>query len=197
MPPESRPHRARRATRIISVRTRPIDKCTAWVTIGPLRFRAALGRGGIRHRKREGDGATPVGTFRLLILLFRRDRCQPPKGGLPMRQIADESGWCDDPASPNYNRPVPLPARHSAETLARADRLYDMVAVLDHNIRPRKRGAGSAIFLHVAAPDFRPTEGCIALKPGDLRHLLALAGPRCAIVTGGPPIPVRRRRTGR
>jgi L,D-peptidoglycan transpeptidase YkuD (ErfK/YbiS/YcfS/YnhG family) len=43
------------------------------------------------------------------------------------------------------------------------------------------RGAGSAIFLHVAAPDFAPTEGCIAIARDALVALLGLLGPGSAI----------------
>ena len=44
-----------------------------------------------------------------------------------------------------------------------ADDLYDACIVLDWNIRPRRRGRGSAIFFHLARPDFTPTQGCVAV----------------------------------
>ena len=71
-----------------------------------------------------------------------------------------------------YNRQVSLPCRGSHENLWRPDRLYDLVIVLDYNIHPRRKSRGSAIFLHCAPPGFAPTEGCVALRPGDLRRLL-------------------------
>ncbi len=90
---------------------------------------------------------------------------------LPVKPISRDDGWCDAPADRNYNRPVRLPYAASAEAVWRADRLYDIVVVLSHNTRPRVRGSGSAIFLHVAKPGYAPTEGCIALRR---EHLLAL-----------------------
>lgn len=85
-------------------------------------------------------------------------------------------GWCDAPSDPNYNRQVRYPYRASAEALWRDDGLYDLVAVLDYNVRPRVRGRGSAIFMHVARPGYLPTEGCIALRKDHLRRLLSLTG---------------------
>lgn len=56
--------------------------------------------------------------------------------------------------------------------MLRQDRLYDAVIVLDWNVTERRRGRGSAIFLHVARPGFAPTEGCVAVAPDAMRWLL-------------------------
>lgn len=137
------------------------------------RVRCALGRGGIRIDKREGDGATPAGAFPLRRLLFRADRLAKPVTGLPAEAIRADDGWCDDPRNPSYNRPVRLPFAASHEKLWRADALYDLVAVVGHNDNPPVPGMGSAIFLHVAKPDWGPTEGCVALTRDDFLRLLA------------------------
>ncbi len=138
-------------------------------------WRCAIGRGGVRRDKREGDGATPVGTWPLRRVLYRPDRGDPPETALSVAPLAPEDGWCDDPAHADYNRPVtlPHPARH--ERLWRDDRLYDFVVVLGHNDDPVVPGAGSAVFLHVAQDDYAPTEGCVALAAADLRALLRQA----------------------
>jgi L,D-peptidoglycan transpeptidase YkuD (ErfK/YbiS/YcfS/YnhG family) len=146
-----------------------------WVELGGLRFRCALGRGGIVARKREGDGATPAGAWGLCEVLWRADRGRRPATGLAARAIRSGDGWCDAPLDRNYNRPVRHPYPASAERLWREDRLYDVVVVVDYNRRPRVRGRGSAIFIHVSRPDYAPTEGCIALAERDLRRLLARA----------------------
>ena len=96
--------------------------------------------------------------------------------------IIDDDGWCDDPVDRNYNRLVTLPSRRSAEGLKRADQLYDLVLVLGYNDRPRVRGKGSAIFVHLARPGLSPTDGCIALSPHDLRMLLTELRPDSTIV---------------
>ena len=66
-------------------------------------------------RKREGDGATPVGCWRLLQVLYRADRIRRPTTGLPARAIGPNDGWCDAPDDRNYNRLVRRPYGASAE----------------------------------------------------------------------------------
>lgn len=140
--------------------------------LGGLVVRAAIGRGGITAHKREGDGATPAGLLKLRRVLFRADRLAAPPCAVPREPIAPDDGWCDDPGSPDYNRMIrlPHPARH--EVLWRADPLYDVIGVLGWNDAPTIPGRGSAIFLHVARPDYAPTEGCIALARPDLLAVL-------------------------
>jgi L,D-peptidoglycan transpeptidase YkuD (ErfK/YbiS/YcfS/YnhG family) len=160
---------------------------TALVTAdGLLRFRGqtlrcALGKGGIRPGKQEGDGATPAGLLPVRRVLWRADRGPRPRTPLPAEPIAPEDGWCDDPGHRDYNRAVqlPHPARH--ERLWREDAVYDVIGVLGWNDDPVERGRGSAIFLHLAREDFRPTEGCVALAPRDLRAVLE-AGLRGLVV---------------
>ena len=131
----------------------------------------------MRRDKREGDGATPVGRFALRRLLYRRDRLPAaPATALPAAVIGRDDGWCDDPGDPAYNRPVRLPYPASHERLWREDGLYDLVVVLGHNDDPPVPGLGSAVFLHVARPDYGPTEGCVALARDDLLVLLEGCG---------------------
>ncbi|MFO1189360.1 MAG: L,D-transpeptidase family protein [Alphaproteobacteria bacterium] len=136
------------------------------------RARCALGRGGIRGDKREGDGATPAGTFALRSVLYRADRLARPATRLPVEMIGPRDGWCDDPSHPHYNRRVRLPFTASHERLWRRDRLYNLVVVVGHNDSPPRPGLGSAIFIHVASPRYSPTAGCIALARADLLRLL-------------------------
>jgi L,D-peptidoglycan transpeptidase YkuD (ErfK/YbiS/YcfS/YnhG family) len=135
-------------------------------------------------RKREGDGATPSGVWRLTQVLYRADRVQRPRTGLPVRPLKVDDGWCDAVGDRNYNRAVRHPYAASAERLWREDALYDVIVVLDHNQRPRVQGAGSAIFMHVARPGYRPTEGCIALARHHLLMVLANAGPETQVIVG-------------
>ncbi|MDT7953048.1 MAG: L,D-transpeptidase family protein [Acetobacteraceae bacterium] len=141
--------------------------------LGSHLCRATIGHGGRTLHKREGDGATPIGTLPLRRILYRADRVPRPVSAVPAMPLAPHDGWCDDPADRAYNTAVRLPydARH--ESLWRADAVYDVIGVLGWNDRPVERGAGSAIFLHVARPDYAPTEGCIALALPDLRAVLA------------------------
>jgi len=140
-------------------------------------FRCVLGRGGVKADKREGDGATPVGTYPLRRVLWRADRLERPETGLPAAPIAPDDGWCDDPADPAYNRPVTRPYPASHEELWREDGVYDVIVVLGHNDDPVVPGLGSAVFMHVARPDREPTAGCVALPLPDLLRLLKDCGP--------------------
>jgi L,D-peptidoglycan transpeptidase YkuD (ErfK/YbiS/YcfS/YnhG family) len=145
---------------------------------------AVVGRSGVRVDKREGDGATPAGTYPLLVVLYRPDRIAQPASHLPVRALAPDDGWVDDPADANYNRLVMLPYPASAERLWREDNLYDALVVIGYNTDPIIPGAGSAIFLHVAAPDFAPTAGCVAVAKDVLLGLLPLLGPGSRITIG-------------
>lgn len=150
---------------------------------GAREVRCALGRGGTvaAADKREGDGATPLGVWEMRRVLYRPDRGAAPVTALPSRPITPRDGWCDAPGDPAYNRPVELPYPASCERMWRDDRLYDRVVVLAHNDDPPVAGLGSAIFLHVAKPDYAPTQGCVALAPADLEALLAEARPGDAL----------------
>lgn len=151
------------------------------LTAGNHVFPVVLGRGGIRVDKREGDGATPRGRFRLLRLWYRADRLPRPRSLLPTRKIRNDDGWCEDPRDRNYNRPVNLSPSSAADRLWRDDHLYDLIIELDHNTRPRIPYRGSAVFIHFARKDFTPTAGCVALKRGDLQKLLSLLARDCWI----------------
>jgi L,D-peptidoglycan transpeptidase YkuD (ErfK/YbiS/YcfS/YnhG family) len=145
-------------------------------------LRCALGRSGVRAAKREGDGATPRGTFALERTHYRRDRILRPRTALALRSTRPADGWCDAASDRNYNRPVTHPYPVSAEHLWRRDGLYDLLVVVDYNRRPRRRGCGSAIFMHVAGTGLAPTEGCIALARRDLVKVLAATGPGTRLV---------------
>jgi L,D-peptidoglycan transpeptidase YkuD (ErfK/YbiS/YcfS/YnhG family) len=134
--------------------------------------RCAIGPAGIAAKSAEGDGVTPQGTFPLRRIFYRADRIQEPKSILPVRATGPADGWCDASADPNYNRLVKLPYPASAENMWRDDHLYDLVAVVGFNDDPVVPGRGSAIFLHLAKPDYRPTAGCVALAEADLRAAL-------------------------
>jgi L,D-peptidoglycan transpeptidase YkuD (ErfK/YbiS/YcfS/YnhG family) len=157
----------------IIVRRAPGRPCQARVQLNHGVRTAAIGRGSVRPLKREGDGGTPLGRFPVRLILYRSDRVPRPRTQLPLRAIRTDDGWCDDPADRNYNRLVRLPSKRGAEGLMREDGLYDYVLVLGYNDRPRIKGRGSAIFVHLARPGYTPTEGCIAFSRRDLLAVIA------------------------
>jgi L,D-peptidoglycan transpeptidase YkuD (ErfK/YbiS/YcfS/YnhG family) len=141
-------------------------------------FPCAVGRAGIGDKRAEGDGVTPAGRHRIEAVLVRGDRLRW-RGG---RAIRPFDGWSDDPADPGYNGPVQRPSRFGCEAMRRADRMYDLVAVLDWNRRPVVAGRGSAIFLHVWRKPRHPTAGCVGFRRADLAWILARWTPRDRVV---------------
>ena len=139
---------------------------------GNVVLTCSLGRNGLTWAKREGDGMTPRGDFALRSGFIRRDRLSPPMNRLGLRPSRADLGWSDDSAAANYNRPLRLPTAERHEALMRADALYDVVIVLDYNIRPRIRSRGSAIFFHLVEGQGNPTQGCVAISRADMRRLL-------------------------
>jgi L,D-peptidoglycan transpeptidase YkuD (ErfK/YbiS/YcfS/YnhG family) len=167
---------------IISVRAAAGNPRRGWLAAGRLAIPVALGRGGIRADKREGDGATPRGTFRPLRVWWRADRHPRPKTFLPVRAIRSEDAWCEDPSSRHYNRPLRLERDGHGDRLTREDRLYDFIVEIDHNTSPRVAGRGSAVFLHLARADFSPTAGCVSMTRSAMSRLLERLGPQTRIV---------------
>jgi len=162
-----------------SIRVEAAAGATRGVVIaGGMRVPCALGRAGISRGKREGDGATPAGTHRLVGVLYRADRVLRPVTRLPVVSMRRDDGWCDDPADRRHNRPVRLPYASSHERLWRDDHLYDLLVILDYNLAQPVPGQGSAIFLHLAGPGFAPTAGCVAIDLEAMRRLLAFADDR-------------------
>ena len=166
---------------ILTVTHDPNNPQRGTLRCGAQTFACVLGRGGISAQKKEGDGATPVGRYPLRRVLYRTDKMGAPRTGLPVRIIQRNDGWCDAPGDANYNRPVTLPYAASAEEMWRADERYDIVVVVGHNDAPVIDGAGSAIFMHLAAQEGTPTAGCVALAREDLLAVLAACGPRSEI----------------
>ena len=173
--------------RRITVFSSPRERHRGFLRCGPLVLPCALGRTGVTHLKREGDGATPAGRYRLLSLYYRIDRGSRPSTPLPLRAMRPDDGWCEDAAHGRYNCPIRLPSSAGHERMWREDNLYDIVGVLNWNMRPRIRGRGSAIFLHLCRPGFGPTAGCIALRLPDLQRLLTVAGRRPEFLVAAKP----------
>jgi L,D-peptidoglycan transpeptidase YkuD (ErfK/YbiS/YcfS/YnhG family) len=161
---------------------RPQPRHAARLHAGPLVFQASVGRSGISWQKREGDGFTPAGTFLLGQGFFRSDRLKRPAWNKPLSPMRPKLGWCDDPRSQLYNRPVKSGSRDRHENLWRDDGVYDIVFTTNHNERPRILNGGSAIFFHLSKAEYRATQGCVAVCINDMRKILGLIGKRTKIV---------------
>ena len=138
-----------------------------------LKFKCALGKSGIGIKKREGDNITPKGIFEIVKIYFRNDRIKKISSNFKLIKITKRMGWCDDPKSENYNKLIRLPENYSHEKLYREDNLYDLILVLNYNMRPIIKNKGSAIFIHVSQKNYKNTAGCIALKRNHLIKLIS------------------------
>ena len=144
-----------------------------WVAAaGP--YQARLGRNGLSASRREGDGTTPTGIFRIGRTMYGND--PNPGVGFAYRRLRCGDWWDEDPRSPTYNsfqhvacgtRP---PFAGASEGMWQQPRAYPFLAVIEYNTRPVVPGRGSGIFLH--AQTGGPTIGCVSLRKPELRAVL-------------------------
>ena len=160
----------------IQVNARPARRSQGIMLAGSRVVPVALGRGGIKANKREGDGGTPRGRFYPVRVWWRGDRIPRPRTSLPLRRIGPADAWCEDPFDRRYNKSFKRSANEPGDRLWRDDGLYDLFIEIDHNTRPRTADRGSAVFIHVARPGFAPTAGCVALRLPDLHKLVCRIG---------------------
>ena len=137
-----------------------------------LELKCTLGKSGIGIKKREGDNITPKGIYKILNIFYRKDRIKKISSKFRLIEITKKMGWCDDPDSKYYNQLINLPTEYSHEKFFRKDNIYDLVLVLNYNMKPIIKNKGSAIFIHVARKNYESTEGCVALKKEDLIILI-------------------------
>jgi len=150
-----------------------IVKKTGYLKYKNLKFRCALGKAGIKKKKKEGDNITPKGEFKIIKIYYRNDKIKNITTSIKKIKIKRSTGWCDDPNSKFYNKQIKLPSKFSHEKLYRNDNLYDLILVSNYNMNPIIKNKGSAIFIHVAKNSYEKTKGCIALKKEHLIKLLS------------------------
>ena len=138
-----------------------------------LKFRCALGRAGISKKMTEGDNITPKGIYKIVKIYYRSDRIKKISSKFRAIEITKNMGWCDDPNSKNYNQLINLPSRYGHEKLFKKNNIYNVIVVLNYNMQPVIKNKGSSIFIHIAKKNYRPTQGCIALKKNNLQKLLS------------------------
>jgi L,D-peptidoglycan transpeptidase YkuD (ErfK/YbiS/YcfS/YnhG family) len=147
------------------------------------RFQAADGRVGygglvIGHRRHQGTGTTPLGTYTLPSAFGTHLRAD--RWGLPYREIRRGDFWVEDNASAYYNRyrnqrqggfrwRLPVTAENGSERLTDYPHQYEYSVVTGFNQRQvRHRGAG--IFLHVNGSG--ATAGCVSAPRWFLRRAM-------------------------
>ena len=143
-----------------------------YLTFNDYKVKCAVGKRGIKIKKKEGDLITPKGSFKIKDIYYRKDRVKGLSKDLRKKNIYRNMGWCDDSRSKKYNQLIKLPHEFKSETLFRSDNIYDIIVVLNFNMNPIRKNKGSAIFIHVAKKNYEPTKGCIAVKKKDLIKIL-------------------------
>ena len=130
-------------------------------------FNCCIGKNGISKKKMEGDKKTPIGTFNIQHLYYRKDRLRKPKTTLKCIEIKKNMGWCDDVNfSKKYNKLIKIKEDISYEKLYRRDFKYDLLIPIKYNFKGSIIGKGSCIFIHLTK-NYQPTAGCIALRKKD------------------------------
>ena len=148
-----------------------IVKKTGYLQYKNLKFRCALGKAGIKKKEKEGDNVTPKGIIKITSMYYRPDKIKNIITAVKKIKIKKNIGWCDDPDSHFYNQQISLTNKFGHEKLYRNDSLYDLILVLNYNVKPIIKNKGSSIFIHIAKKNYKKTKGCIALKK---KHLIEL-----------------------
>ena len=143
-----------------------------YLTYDQYKVKCTVGKRGIGYKKKEGDFITPIGKYKIKYVLYRKDRTKKIQSKLRKITIKKNMGWCNDPKSKQYNKLINLPFNYSYEQLFKKENVYDIILVLNYNMRPVKKDKGSAIFIHVAKKNYRRTQGCVAVKKSDLLKIL-------------------------
>ena len=148
--------------------------------IDEFSFKCCIGKKGLKIKKVEGDLATPKGTYLLKKLYYRSDKFKKIETLIPKTRIKKNMGWCNDPKHRFYNSLIKISKKVKHEKMYRKDRKYDLVVVIDYNLKKPIPFKGSAIFIHLTQ-NYKPTAGCIALSKNDMLVLLKIINKKTKI----------------
>ena len=146
------------------------------------KLKCCVGKSGIKKAKKEGDLATPKGTFKLGPLYYRKDRIKLPKCKIKKKIIKKNMGWCNDSKSSRYNKEINFPYNYSAEKLYKKENTYDLILLIKYNVSPVIKKRGSAIFLHIAKKNYQPTQGCVAISKKNFLKIITLIDNKTSIM---------------
>ena len=151
------------------------------LSINGYKVKCAIGKRGIKYKKREGDLITPKGSFKIKYILYRNDRISNLPTKIKKIKIHKNFGWCNDTRSKSYNKLIKFPFKYRAEKLYKKNNTYDIILVLDYNMNPIRKNRGSAIFIHISKKNYKDTLGCVALKKRHLKKIIKLIDERTKI----------------
>ena len=137
-------------------------------------FPCSIGKNGLTKKKIEGDKKTPIGTFKIQHLYYRKDKLKKPETNLKCISINSKMGWCDDIRNKKkYNKLISVNEKVHHEKLFRKDCKYDLLIPIKYNFNKSIPGKGSCIFIHLTK-NYQKTAGCIALKKKDFLVMLKI-----------------------
>ena len=143
-----------------------------YLSFNDYKAKCAVGKRGIGHKKKEGDLITPSGKYKIKYILYRKDRVKKINTKIKKIVIKKNMGWNNDPTSKQYNKLITLPSAYNYEKLYKKENIYDIILVLNYNMKPIIKNKGSAIFIHVARNNYKKTEGCVALRKVHLLKII-------------------------
>lgn len=151
------------------------------LSIDGVSFFCIFGKNGVTKNKIEGDWKTPVGTFKIGKIFYRKDKVGEIKTKIESIEIKPNYAWCDDPNKKEYNKMIKIPFEGSYENLWRDDEMYDILIVIEYNTNPIIKNKGSAIFIHIAKKEMKHTRGCLAIKREDMFFLIKKIDKNCIV----------------
>ena len=147
-----------------------------FIYLNDYKAKCAIGKRGITSKKFEGDKCTPRGRFKFKYIFYRKERIKKIDTIFKLIPIKKNFGWCDDVRSKSYNKFIKFPFKYRAEKLYLKNNIYDIIVVIDYNLKPIKKNKGSAIFFHIAKKNYSPTLGCVAISKSNMLKLLSIVG---------------------
>tara|TARA_Y100001958_G_C21179301_1_gene509518 strand:- start:304 stop:795 length:492 start_codon:yes stop_codon:yes gene_type:complete len=150
------------------------------LNVDEFSFRCSIGKNGLRLKKKEGDLCTPRGFFSINKVFYRSDKIKKIDTKIKKIKIKKNMGWCNDPLHKKYNSLIDTRLKIKHEKLFRRDSKYDVIIVIDYNLKNPIPFKGSAIFIHLTN-NYKPTAGCVALKENDMFVLLKIINKKTKI----------------
>jgi len=127
--------------------------------------------------KREGDGKSPAGLFRLGEAFGFPTLEEMGDLNIPYRPVTDYLECVDDVESQYYTKlvekdKVELADWESSERIYRSPNAYHYGVMVEHNTADTQKGAGSCIILHCVSVTGDSTAGCTTIDRAEMEKLV-------------------------
>ena len=121
--------------------------------------------------KREGDGRTPAGIFRVGSLFgYAAEAPASASRNFSYVHLRMGSECVEDPRSPLYNQIID--SGRPSSPMLRADGAFRLGFVIEQNMPDVTPGAGSCVFFHVQRGPWLPTSGCTSAPLAEVSNLV-------------------------